>query len=220
MLDARQTAGFRDKDRGGEGEYVILGLGSNKSHDSMDSRKILGQLMPALGELLREMRISSFYETEPLYVTDQPVFVNAAAAGFYPASPRELLEAARQLEIRFGRDRARERRWGERSLDIDILLFGSLIISEPPVLEIPHPRLKERRFALEPLLELVPGALEPGTGIAYSQICGSLPDQGVKKLAASWQADQTKSMDMGNYRKRNLTTEDRNLRFPGVTRRN
>jgi 2-amino-4-hydroxy-6-hydroxymethyldihydropteridine diphosphokinase len=148
----------------------------------LDSRKILTKVIPALGELIREMKVSSFYETIPLYVTDQPVFVNAAVAGFYPASPRELLEAARRLEARFGRDRARERRWGERSLDIDILLFGSLIVSEPPVLEIPHPRLKERRFALEPLLELVPGAIEPGTGILYSRICGALPDQGVKKI--------------------------------------
>jgi 2-amino-4-hydroxy-6-hydroxymethyldihydropteridine diphosphokinase len=167
---------------GGEGAYVVLGLGSNKSHGFLDSREILRGVMPALGELIREMRVSSLYETKPLYVTDQPVFVNAAVAGFYPASPRKLLEAARQLELRFGRDRARERRWGERSLDIDILLFGSLIVSEPPALEIPHPRLKERRFALEPLLELVPGALEPGTGMAYSLICGALPDQGVKNL--------------------------------------
>jgi 2-amino-4-hydroxy-6-hydroxymethyldihydropteridine diphosphokinase len=181
MLEARQTAGSSGA---GEGAYVVLGLGSNKSHGLLDSRKILTGLMPALGELIREMRVSSFYETKPLYVTDQPVFVNAAVAGFYPASPRELLEALRQLEARFGRDRARERRWGERSLDIDILLFGGMIVSEPPVLEIPHPRLKERRFALEPLLELVPGALEPGTGTAYSLICASLPDQGVKKSEA------------------------------------
>jgi 2-amino-4-hydroxy-6-hydroxymethyldihydropteridine diphosphokinase len=171
--------------RGGEGregeEYVVLGLGSNKSHGLLDSREILGGLMPALGELIREMRVSSLYETEPLYVADQPVFVNAAAAGFYPGSPRELLEAACRLEARFGRDRARERRWGERSLDIDILLFGGLVVLEPPVLSIPHPRLRERRFALEPLLELVPEALEPGTGAAYSRICASLPDQGVKK---------------------------------------
>jgi 2-amino-4-hydroxy-6-hydroxymethyldihydropteridine diphosphokinase len=159
----------------------VLGLGSNKSHGLLNSREILTGVMPALGELIREMRVSSLYETKPLYVTDQPVFANAAVAGFYPASPRELLEALRRLEARFGRDRAGERRWGERSLDIDILLFGGLIVSEPPVLEIPHPRLKERRFALEPLLELVPGALEPGTGMAYSLICGALPDQGVKK---------------------------------------
>jgi 2-amino-4-hydroxy-6-hydroxymethyldihydropteridine diphosphokinase len=180
MREAQQTArSLGTKGRGGE--YVVLGLGSNKSHGFLDSRKILDELIPALGELIREMRVSSFYETEPLYVADQPVFVNAAVAGFYPASPHELLEAARRLEARFGRDRARERRWGERTLDIDILLFGGLVVSEPPVLTIPHPRLKERRFALEPLLELVPQALEPGTGVAYSRICASLPDQGVKK---------------------------------------
>jgi 2-amino-4-hydroxy-6-hydroxymethyldihydropteridine diphosphokinase len=172
--------GFSNFSGNGGGELAILGLGSNRNHGPLDSREILAEVIPALGELLREMRVSSFYETRPLYVTNQPVFVNAAVGGYYSASPGELLEAVRRLETRFGRDRARERRWGERSLDIDILLLGSLTVSEPPVLEIPHPRLKERRFALEPLLELFPEALEPGTGIAYSQICASLPDQGVK----------------------------------------
>jgi 2-amino-4-hydroxy-6-hydroxymethyldihydropteridine diphosphokinase len=167
-----------------EAEYVVLGLGSNKSHGSLDSRNILRELMPALGELLREMRASSLYETKPLYVANQPVFINAAAAGFYPAGPRDLLEAVHRLERLFGRDRAGERRWGARSLDIDILLFGGRIVADAPVLEIPHPRLKERRFALEPLLELVPHALEPGTGMAYRRICGSLPDQGVEILGS------------------------------------
>jgi 2-amino-4-hydroxy-6-hydroxymethyldihydropteridine diphosphokinase len=144
----------------------------------LDSQDILKEVFRGVGEFLSEPRLSSFYRTEPLYVTDQSVFINAAAAGFFPAGPMELLEAVRKLEARYGRDRTLERRWGERSIDIDILLFGSRIVSQPPVLEIPHPRLKERRFALEPLLELFPGALEPATGVSYRQICDSLPDQG------------------------------------------
>jgi len=66
-------------------------------------------------------------------------------------------------------------------LDLDILLFGELIINET-VLTIPHPRLKERRFALEPLLELSPDIAEPGTGLFYRDFCAALPDQGVSVL--------------------------------------
>jgi 2-amino-4-hydroxy-6-hydroxymethyldihydropteridine diphosphokinase len=174
---------FSDEKGGGEKTAaVILGLGSNKSYGSLESRRILEEVSLGLEPLLSDLRLSSFYETSPLYVTDQSVFINAAAAGFYSACPMELLEALRKLEARYGRDRALERRWGERSIDIDILLFGGRIVSEPPVLEIPHPRLKERRFALEPLLELFPGALDPLTGMTYRQICDSLPDQGCRRL--------------------------------------
>ncbi|MDR2079111.1 MAG: 2-amino-4-hydroxy-6-hydroxymethyldihydropteridine diphosphokinase, partial [Treponema sp.] len=69
--------------------------------------------------------------------------------------------------------------WGERTLDIDILLFGERVVSEPD-LEIPHPRLRERRFALTPLLELVPDAADPLTGTSYRVILEALPDQGVQ----------------------------------------
>jgi 2-amino-4-hydroxy-6-hydroxymethyldihydropteridine diphosphokinase len=144
----------------------------------------------ALTSVLTELRAASLYETTPLHVTDQGRFINTAVAGFYPeplaqglahSAARVLLRQINEIETRFGRDRARERRWGERTLDIDILLFGGLILSEGG-LEIPHPRLKERRFALEPLLELLPEAKEPGTGVSYRSIRDSLPDQGVSKI--------------------------------------
>ena len=160
---------------------VVLGLGSNLG----DSRLIVLDAIKALRDVLTELRAASLYETEPLHVTDQGRFINTAVAGFYPepqgASPaRVLLRRINEIEARFGRDRSRERRWGERPLDIDILLFGSLVLSEDG-LEIPHPRLKERRFALEPLLELLPEAKVPGTGVLYRSVCDSLPDQGVRK---------------------------------------
>jgi 2-amino-4-hydroxy-6-hydroxymethyldihydropteridine diphosphokinase len=84
-----------------------------------------------------------------------------------------------EIEARFGRDRSKERRWGERFLDIDILLFGDFTINETELV-IPHPRLKERRFALEPLLELSPDIAESGTGLFYRDFCAALPDQGVR----------------------------------------
>jgi 2-amino-4-hydroxy-6-hydroxymethyldihydropteridine diphosphokinase len=127
-------------------------------------------------------------------VTDQPPFINAAAAGYFsppgssagkrPAGPEaeaaiRLLRAVQGIEALYGRNRAGERRWGERSLDIDILLFGDAPIAAPD-LSIPHPRLAERAFALRPLLDLLPEAVEPGTGRPYKEILAALPDQGVE----------------------------------------
>ena len=158
-------------------------MGSNLG----DSRVIILEAIKALEEILSELRCASFYETEPLYVTDQGRFINTVVAGFYNEnsepleSVRELLSCLHKIEESFGRNRAGERRWGERLLDIDILLFGDLTMNESDII-IPHPRLKERRFALEPLLEILPDAKEPGTGLFYSSICQALPDQGVKRL--------------------------------------
>jgi 2-amino-4-hydroxy-6-hydroxymethyldihydropteridine diphosphokinase len=157
------------------GVPVVLGLGSNQG----DSRKILGDARGALGEILEETRAASFFETEPLLVTDQGRFLNTALSGRYRGEPRELLDHIHRIEARFGRDRKKERRWGERPLDIDILLFGDLVLSEPPELEIPHPRLTERRFALVPLLELFPDAADPRTGRAYRVFMEELPPQGI-----------------------------------------
>ncbi|MDR2757932.1 MAG: 2-amino-4-hydroxy-6-hydroxymethyldihydropteridine diphosphokinase [Spirochaetaceae bacterium] len=154
---------------------VVLGLGSNQG----DSRGILRDALGVLREILGEIRIASFFETDPLQVTDQSRFLNTALGGRYRGEPRELLEHIHRVEARFGRDRKKERRWGERPLDIDILLFGGLVLSEPPELEIPHPRLTERRFALVPLLELFPDAADPRTGKAYRVFMEELPRQGI-----------------------------------------
>ena len=147
----------------------------------MDSKVILEKAVIELGKILSHLKQASFYETEPIPKSSQNNFLNTAVSGFYRGSPQTLLSRINSIEANFGRDRSREQRWGERSLDIDILLFGNLVISEPDLV-IPHPRLEERRFALEPLLELRPGARVPKTGIRYRNICINLPDQGVTKL--------------------------------------
>jgi 2-amino-4-hydroxy-6-hydroxymethyldihydropteridine diphosphokinase len=165
---------------------VYLGLGSNLG----DSRQIVLDAVKALEEVLTEIRRASLYETKPLYVTDQGCFINTVVEGFFTpenafsptASARELLSRLHEIEKRFGRDRTKERRWGERFLDIDILIFGDLTVNETE-LTVPHTRLKERRFALEPLLELFPDAAEPGTGRFYRDFCAALPDQGVYALS-------------------------------------
>jgi 2-amino-4-hydroxy-6-hydroxymethyldihydropteridine diphosphokinase len=157
---------------------VVLGLGSNQG----DSVRILADTAAALGTILNDCRAGGVYKTAPLHVKDQADFFNTAVSGIFAGSPYELLEAIHRLEARFGRDRAKERRWGERTLDIDILLFGDLIISDPPLLEVPHPRLKERRFALVPLLDIYPEAADPVTRQSYQTIFESLSGQRITKL--------------------------------------
>jgi 2-amino-4-hydroxy-6-hydroxymethyldihydropteridine diphosphokinase len=160
-----------DPVKAGNSSLVVLGIGSNRG----DSLAILTGALGRLDKILKDMKTAAIIETDPLYVLDQPRFLNTAVSGFWDFSPPALLEAVQGLEAFYGRDRSRERRWGERTLDIDILLFGDLVISEPPRLEIPHPRLRERRFALEPLVELLPGARDPITGRLFREILAEIP---------------------------------------------
>jgi 2-amino-4-hydroxy-6-hydroxymethyldihydropteridine diphosphokinase len=99
--------------------------------------------------------VSSFRETDPVGKVEQPRFVNAAAGLETSLAPRELLDRLLEVERGLGRDRTKEERWGPRTLDLDLLLYGAETIDEP-ALEVPHPRLAERAFVLEPLLELDP----------------------------------------------------------------
>ena len=113
-----------------------------------------------------QRRLSSIYETQPMYVEDQPVFLNAVGMAAVSLEPRELLDLIHDIERKLGRNRAREQRMGPRTIDIDILLFDSLVV-ETPDLSIPHPRITERGFVLVPLLELSPDLHDPRTGVAY-----------------------------------------------------
>jgi 2-amino-4-hydroxy-6-hydroxymethyldihydropteridine diphosphokinase len=167
---------------------VVLGLGSNKAYGQAGkrvTRKPQGLLEEGVRKLegvLSCLRSAPLFETEPLYVTDQARFLNTAVCGYYEGGPHELLSVIHDIEASCGRDRPKERRFGERTLDIDILLFDSLIIADPD-LEIPHPRLRERSFALIPLLALLPAAKDPRTGELYRDILEKLPEQGVREAA-------------------------------------
>ena len=112
---------------------------------------------------------------------DQSDYCNMAVAGMYSGSPEALLETIQIIENRYGRDRSRDIRIGPRTLDIDILLFGSSVLSTGSLV-VPHERMNRRQFALIPLLELLPECIEPGTGIPYRDLLEKLPDQGVKKV--------------------------------------
>ena len=105
--------------------------------------------------------VSELRETEPVGVIDQPAFLNGAVALETELPPRELLDVLLSVERRLGRER--RERWGPRTLDLDLLLYGCETIDEPG-LTVPHPRLHERRFALEPLADLDPELVIPGRG--------------------------------------------------------
>jgi len=144
-----------------ESTIAYIGLGAN-----------LGERGRTIAEALRRLDgddrtwvLSSTapIETEPVGYEDQPRFLNAAARLETTRSPRELLDLMLEIERDLGRIRGEGPRYGPRTIDLDLLLYGAETIDED-VLEIPHPRLHERRFVLEPLAELDPGLVVPGRG--------------------------------------------------------
>jgi len=148
-----------------------------------DVRATLDRAIAALcdGEAVRLLARSSNYLTPPWGVTDQPAFVNLALAVATQLPPRALLERALGVEAAFGRDRARERRWGPRTLDIDIIAYDDITLDEPG-LTLPHPRLFERAFVLAPLAEIVPDRTINGLRIADA--LARLGSAGIEKLPA------------------------------------
>jgi len=155
-------------------ESVYLSLGSNLGKREQN----LATAVEALGRILSEIRCSSIYETRPMYVVEQPKFLNMVVAGLCALQPPELLRRILALELQMGRDRRSYRPKGPRIIDIDILLFGRRIIKQED-LSIPHPRLKERQFVLVPLLELEPDLQDPEGGRPLAESLQRLEDQGV-----------------------------------------
>lgn len=154
---------------------VYLGLGSNLG----DRQSLLSKAIGLLEEsgCFSDVRISSFYETAPWGVLDQPAFLNAVFTGRTNLSPRQTLEMCQTIEKEL--DRVRTLRWGPRTIDVDILIFGKEMQNEPDLV-IPHPRLFERAFALLPLAEVCSEEIE-----CYYQIsayAAAVSDQDVRML--------------------------------------
>ncbi|MSU75475.1 MAG: 2-amino-4-hydroxy-6-hydroxymethyldihydropteridine diphosphokinase [Candidatus Magasanikbacteria bacterium] len=126
---------------------VYLGLGSNIG----DTKKNLHAAITALEKLGSISKISSLYKTEPVGFIDQPWFLNEVIELITTLSPEELLKKTQEIENSLGRERIIH--WGPRTLDIDILLYDNVVL-ETPTLTIPHSRMHERRFVLEPLAEI------------------------------------------------------------------
>jgi 2-amino-4-hydroxy-6-hydroxymethyldihydropteridine diphosphokinase len=147
---------------------VALGLGSNVGDRERHLRGAVG----ALREALRVLAVSRFLETDPVGGPSQGPYLNAAVVAEGDVDPRGLLALARKLEAGAGRVRGRIR-WAPRPLDVDILLVEGLVVKEPD-LEIPHPRLHERRFVLEPLAEIAPDWIVPGFGLSVRRLLEDL----------------------------------------------
>jgi 2-amino-4-hydroxy-6-hydroxymethyldihydropteridine diphosphokinase len=144
---------------------AYIALGSNLGDREHNLRAAIEMLRQADGVRVRS--VSSFYETEPVGYTEQPAFINAAAEVMTALSPMELLRLCQDIENRLGR--VRTVKWGPRTADLDILLYGDAVM-DTPELKIPHPLMHERRFVLEPLAEVAPGAVHPVTGMTISQL--------------------------------------------------
>ncbi len=134
---------------------TYIGIGSNLGDRRKNCLKAV-ELLDAEG--VKVLKRSSLYETEPWGVKDQPRFVNMAVEAESDMTPHRLLCLLKEIEDRMGRTRTI--RWGPRTIDLDILLFGDEVIREPD-LEIPHPLMHARDFVLEPLCEIAPRKVHP-----------------------------------------------------------
>ncbi|HMI30080.1 MAG TPA: 2-amino-4-hydroxy-6-hydroxymethyldihydropteridine diphosphokinase [Gaiellaceae bacterium] len=140
---------------------AFVGLGSNLGDREGTLRAAVGRLRSLSGT--RVVGVSTLRNTEPVGYVDQPRFLNGVVELDTELSARRLLGVLLELERDFGRDRSASAPRGPRTLDLDLLLYGDEEIEEPG-LEVPHPRLHERRFVLEPLAELDPALEVPGKG--------------------------------------------------------
>ncbi len=156
---------------------ALIGLGGNVG----DVRATLDRAVALLcdGDEVRPLARSSDYRTPPWGVADQPAFVNACLLVETTLTPRALLDRALQVERALGRNRSRERRWGPRAIDIDLIDYDGRAIAEPG-LELPHPRLLERAFVLVPLAEIVPDRIIAGMRVADA--AARLDAAGIERL--------------------------------------
>ena len=143
---------------------AYVGLGANLG----DREATMRRAIELLGDEVAA--VSSFRETDPVGYEDQPRFLNGALALETELSPRELLDRLLAVERELGRTRDGPR-YGPRTIDLDLLLYGEVVVDEPG-LRVPHPRLAGRRFALEPLAELDPGLTIPGAGAVSALLAG------------------------------------------------
>ncbi len=153
---------------------AAVGLGSNLG----DRAQHIATATGALAELGVLVRVSSLYETAPIGGPDQGPYLNAVVVIDTELSPRELLERCLEIELEAGRERAE--RWGPRTLDLDLLLYGGQRIEEDE-LTVPHPRMTERRFVLDPLLEAWPDASLPD-GTPLAGFAADVAGQSVRKV--------------------------------------
>jgi 2-amino-4-hydroxy-6-hydroxymethyldihydropteridine diphosphokinase len=147
----------------------FIGLGSNLGDPQGQIRRALELLAAEDG--VEVVAVSALLETDPVGYEDQPRFLNGAAELRTTLTARELLERLLGIERRLGRIRGEGPRFGPRTIDLDLLLHGDEVVAEQGLV-VPHPRLHERRFALEPLAELDPALEIPGRGPVQALLSG------------------------------------------------
>ncbi|MDM8531990.1 2-amino-4-hydroxy-6-hydroxymethyldihydropteridine diphosphokinase [Anaerolineales bacterium HSG25] len=147
---------------------IYLALGTNMGNRLANLR----QAITALAPMVTVTATSSVYETAPVYVTNQPNFLNMVLAAQTTLTPDELLTYLKTLETTIGRQKTI--RYGPRKIDLDILFYDQLML-ETPILQIPHPRLTERAFVLAPLLEIAPDLQHPQLKKTMQTLYAALP---------------------------------------------
>jgi 2-amino-4-hydroxy-6-hydroxymethyldihydropteridine diphosphokinase len=158
-------------------ERIYIGLGSNLADPAEQLRSALN----ALGQLPQTTLagVSAFYQSDSL-LPGQPRYTNAVAALDSDLAPLDLLDALQAIENDQGRERLE--RWGPRTLDLDILLFGDRLIDEPR-LKVPHYQIQERAFVLYPLTELAPADLRLADGRTLADLLAACPFVGLERLS-------------------------------------
>lgn len=158
------------------GKLVYLGLGSNLGEREFTLRRALDLL---IAPDLRLTKVSSIYETAPMYDTAQGAFLNMAVEARTTLFPRQLLARCRKVELALGRRRTRVN--GPRTIDIDVLLYAQNVITTRE-LTVPHPGLPERRFVLEPLAEIAPDLRHPQTRRTMRELLREVVGQRVERF--------------------------------------
>ncbi len=150
---------------------AYIGLGSNMGNREENLDRAIA-LLDGTGKI-RVTAVSSYYNTAPVGYLQQEDFLNAVAEIKTGLTANELLKVCNSIELELKRERII--RWGPRTIDLDILLYGDMIINEEK-LTIPHPRMNERKFVLEPLSEIAPRVLHPVYNKTVGELLLELPD--------------------------------------------